>query len=76
MTTLDTAAQSVRARAAAVQMPSLATILVTLVGLIPFLLGWTFNALWQGVRLVVAAFREGWARADARLGAPKAVGGS
>jgi hypothetical protein len=75
VTTLDTRAEDVRARAAAVQMPKLSTILVALVGLLPFLFGWTLNVVWQFVRLLVAAFSSGWDAGPANV-RPKAPGGS
>lgn len=66
VTTLDVRADQVRARAAAVRAPKLSTVLVTLVGLVPFLLGWMFNVAWQLVRLLVAAFQSGWDAGPAR----------
>jgi hypothetical protein len=63
---LNSRADDVCARAAAVQMPQLSTILVTLVGLIPFLLGWILNVLWQLARLLIAAFQSGWEAGPAK----------
>lgn len=77
MTTLDVHAAEVRARAAQVRLPSLATILVTLIGLLPWLLGWTINAVWQVLRLIAAAFLKGWEVGETRMGpAPRTPGGS
>lgn len=77
MSTLDVAANEVRDRAAQVRPPSLSTIVVTLIGLLPWLLGWTLNAGWQVLRLIAAAFLKGWEVGETTMGpAPKASGGS
>lgn len=77
MTSLDVRADEVRARAAQVKLPSLATIIVTLIGLLPFLLGWTINAVWQVLRILWAAFLKGWEVGETRMGpAPQPPGGS
>lgn len=68
MTSLDVRADNIRARAAEVRVPSLATILVVLVGLVPWLLGWTVNAGWQLLRLLYAAFANGWETGETRMG--------
>lgn len=77
MTSLDGWAESVRGSAAKVQLPKLSTIVVTLIGLLPFLLGWTINAVWQFLRLLKAAFVSGWERGETRMGpTPRTPGGS
>ncbi len=77
MTSLDVAATQVRDRAARVRPPSLATVIVTLIGLVPFVLGWVINAAWQAIRLVYAAFLRGWEVGETRLGPPpRTPGGS
>ena len=76
MTSLDAYAAEVRTRAAKVRMPSFTTILITLISLVPFLLGWTINAVWQFLTLLRAGFQQGWAKAEAQMGAPAKPGGS
>ncbi len=76
MTSLDAYAADVRARAAKVSMPSLTVILVTLISLVPFLLGWTINAGWQFLTLLRAGFLKGWDKAEAQMGVDKPDGGS
>lgn len=70
MTTLDAHAVEVRAAAAAVNVPSAATILVTLIGLVPFLLGWIASAVTQFVALIAAAAVHGWRTGQRQMGAP------
>lgn len=74
MTTLDTHAGQVRAQAAKVEMPKLSTILVTLIGLLPFLLGWVANAVKQFVALLMVSFLHGWKTAERQMGVPRGGG--
>lgn len=76
MTSLDVRADRVRARAAAVPLPKLSTILVTLFGLVPFLLGWVVGACWQLLVLLWAASLSGWETAQAQMGPRRPPGGS
>lgn len=64
---------AVRAQAARITLPSLSTILVTLIALLPFVLGWTANLAKQFVVLLIASARHGWATGQRQLG-PKGGG--
>lgn len=76
MTTIDGHVVEVRATAAAVKLPSPSTILVTLIGLLPFLLGWLASAVAQFVTLLFAATVHGWRTGQRQMGAPPRTGGS
>jgi hypothetical protein len=77
VTMLDAMADQVRAGAANVRPPKVSSILVVLVALVPFVLGWSANTLWQGVRIVKAAFLHGWSVGEAKMGPErKPTGGS
>lgn len=73
MTTLAMQTAAVRAEAARITLPSLSVILVTLIALLPFVLGWTANAVKQLIVLLIASARHGWHTGQRQLG-PKGGG--
>lgn len=75
MTTLDVHADQIRTQAANVELPKPSTILVTLIGLLPFLVGWVANAVKQFAVLLIVSFRHGWNTAERQMGAPRSRGG-
>lgn len=77
MTALDVEAARVRAAARKVELPKLSTLLVALIGLIPFLLAWGVRAVAEFASLLVASWTHGWNTAGRQLGGtPPSAGGS
>lgn len=77
MTALDVRAARVRASAAGLTLPKFSTVLITLIGLVPFLLAWCARAVVEFLSLVVMSAREGWDSAGRQMGGrPSSPGGS
>lgn len=76
MTTIPV--EEIRAQAARLTPSNvdLVKVLITVLSLIPVILGWALRMLWVIPSLMLAAFIVGWKSADAQIAARTAVRGS
>lgn len=68
MTTLYASADAIRARAKGLDPLK---VLVVLVGVVPWLLGFALRLVWLAVSVLIAAGLEGWESSGRRIGAAR-----